>query len=502
MNAVVALCHFCEQHGPCVMFCCERGGIPIPVQSEAHLDPLIENSPSQEVTPGTSFTETIMSADLSKPSSRQSSMKKSLCQACKSLPDEHKGFVSYDKQAGEVFVSSQHPSNPNVFSKVRQACVRSLSCEVCQGKEGPILFGDENDGYVLSFTFFIKDSLARGFTRWYSIIVVMMDRIYLIQSWPFLVESIQKIIDHLQKSAISVYSLESADCSQRSARMKTSLSSKTVTPRSFLSSRSSHSNARALVELTGDQNLYSYLHASFTWIMRAGKLRWKETISHMPPTYEQIPEICQDTELTDQCFLSLRHMRETLQPPRFRAIIWHLLIGNQVIWFGHKPTVESAVRILKGIMPKDCAKYEEWSKVCAKNINVVGMPAFTQANKPWTKDYITIEVVQKRPGRFIDANNIEMKLTSTCTIPEKGPSLLEKLEVALSNENLSDEVVQQCLLCLKQEWINKTKILHKFFVDKRNKEDTTHLLQECLQCNDDDVKLMKYWLRGLSCEDD
>lgn len=34
-----------------------------------------------------------------------------------------------------------------------------------------------------------------------------------------------------------------------------------------------------------------------------------------------------------------------------------------------------------------------------------------------------------------------------------GPTLLNKLEVALCNENLSVDVVSHCLLCLKEEWM-------------------------------------------------
>ena len=44
-----------------------------------------------------------------------------------------------------------------------------------------------------------------------------------------------------------------------------------------------------------------------------------------------------------------------------------------------------------------------------------------------------------------------MASVSMCHLP--GPTLLNKLEVALSNENLSVEVVSHCLLCLKEEWM-------------------------------------------------
>jgi hypothetical protein len=46
-------------------------------------------------------------------------------------------------------------------------CIFSLSCEICPGREGPIFFGEDANGYVLSHTFFLKDSQARGLQRWY-----------------------------------------------------------------------------------------------------------------------------------------------------------------------------------------------------------------------------------------------------------------------------------------------------------------------------------------------
>lgn len=51
-------------------------------------------------------------------------------QGCRSLPASHPGFVSVDDETGIRFLSHQHPRQPQLFSVVRQACVRSLSCEV------------------------------------------------------------------------------------------------------------------------------------------------------------------------------------------------------------------------------------------------------------------------------------------------------------------------------------------------------------------------------------
>lgn len=39
-----------------------------------------------------------------------------------------------------------------------------------------------------------------------------------------------------------------------------------------------------------------------------------------------------------------------------------------------------------------------------------------------------------------------------------GPTLLNKIDLALANENLSVEVVSHCLLCLKEEWMKLVKV--------------------------------------------
>ncbi|KAL0172441.1 hypothetical protein M9458_032752, partial [Cirrhinus mrigala] len=185
MNALVALCHFCELHGPRTLFCTEAVHPPSP-------------SPPQ---PGSAIPcDRDREADregegLTMRANSSATQRADMCEGCRSLP-------AVDSETGIRYLSHQHPRQPQLFSVVRQACVRSLSCEVCPGREGPIFFGDEQHGFVFSHTFFIKDSLARGFQRWYSIVVVAMDRIYLINSWPFLLRHLRLTIQSLQNTAL------------------------------------------------------------------------------------------------------------------------------------------------------------------------------------------------------------------------------------------------------------------------------------------------------------
>lgn len=64
-------------------------------------------------------------------------------QGCRSLAVGHPGYLSHDKETSIKYVSHQHPSHPQLFSIVRQACVRSLSCEVGTAVwEGVAVLGD------------------------------------------------------------------------------------------------------------------------------------------------------------------------------------------------------------------------------------------------------------------------------------------------------------------------------------------------------------------------
>ena len=50
-----------------------------------------------------------------------------LAQGCKSVKT---GYVSHDEDAHLSYISTQQPHIPQIFTRMRQACIRSLSCEV------------------------------------------------------------------------------------------------------------------------------------------------------------------------------------------------------------------------------------------------------------------------------------------------------------------------------------------------------------------------------------
>ncbi|NXC52343.1 FLCN protein, partial [Aleadryas rufinucha] len=560
MNAIVALCHFCELHGPRTLFCTEVLHSPLP-QGAGSGDISGQNEQAEEEEGGIQMSSRIRShspaegasADSSSPGPKKSDM----CEAsgCRSLAGGHPGYVSHDKETSIKYVSHQHPNHPQLFSIVRQACVRSLSCEVCPGREGPIFFGDEQHGFVFSHTFFIKDSLARGFQRWYSIITIMMDRIYLINSWPFLLGKIRGIIDELQGKALKVFEAEQFGCPQRAQRMNTAF-----TP--FLHQRNGNA-ARSLTSLTNDENLWACLHTSFAWLLKACGSRLTEKLLEGAPTEDTLvqmekladlkeesegwdgseeeekpssqPDVVEgqelsksspETSLMPDCnswnvahrrlsvFRSLRHMRQVLGASAFRMLAWHVLMGNQVIWKARDmDLVQSAFDVLRTMLPIGCVRiipysdqYEE-----AYRCNFLGLSPHVQIPPHILSSEFAVLVEVRAatrsslyPTLFEDEqslNKYEFIVTSGSPVAADrvGPTILNKIEAALTNQNLSVDVVDQCLVCLKEEWMNKVKVLFKFTkVDSRPKEDTQKLLSILGAAEEDNVKLLKFWMTGLS----
>uniref|UniRef100_A0A2K5YLT3 Folliculin n=1 Tax=Mandrillus leucophaeus TaxID=9568 RepID=A0A2K5YLT3_MANLE len=494
MNAIVALCHFCELHGPRTLFCTEVLHAPLP-QGAGNEDSPGQGEQAEEEEGGIQMSSRMRAHSPAEGASVESSSpgpkKSDMCEGCRSLAAGHPGYISHDKETSIKYVSHQHPSHPQLFSIVRQACVRSLSCEVCPGREGPIFFGDEQHGFVFSHTFFIKDSLARGFQRWYSIITIMMDRIYLINSWPFLLGKVRGIIDELQGKALKVFEAEQFGCPQRAQRMNTAF-----TP--FLHQRNGNA-ARSLTSLTSDDNLWACLHTSFAWLLKACGSRLTEKLLEGAPTEDTLVQM---------------EKLAVLGAPSFRMLAWHVLMGNQVIWkSGDVDLVQSAFEVLRTMLPVGCVRIIPYSSQYeeAYRCNFLGLSPHVQIPPHVLSSEFAVIVEVHAAARSTlhpvgceddqSLSKYEFVVTSGSPVAADrvGPTILNKIEAALTNQNLSVDVVDQCLVCLKEEWMNKVKVLFKFTkVDSRPKEDTQKLLSILGASEEDNVKLLKFWMTGLS----
>lgn len=87
------------------------------------------------------------------------------------------------------------------------------------GKEGGLMyFGDSQRGHVITSTFYLADSQARGFIRKYCLLVLLRDKVHLLNNWPHLTKHFKTIADYLKENALKINSQEQLTCSQKAAR--------------------------------------------------------------------------------------------------------------------------------------------------------------------------------------------------------------------------------------------------------------------------------------------
>ncbi|XP_030840065.1 folliculin [Strongylocentrotus purpuratus] len=545
MNAVIALCHFCEIHGPRVLFCTQAHHAAEP---QHVLDSKGEEYPSTfghhfHKRPRSSTNESLssVSSDLTTCSSASSTEH---CEACRSFQPGQPGFISNDHEAKISYISSQNPEHPELFTIIRQACIRSLSCENCQGREGPIFFGEDYYGYTLSYMFIIKDTQARGLQRGYSIIVVMMDKIYLLNSWPFLVKHMKSLIDELKSKSNKVYEQEQTQRNQRAERLH----------REFLSPGDFYRGGvnkpfRALVVLTGDANLFKYLHMRFSWILKAGGNRITEKVLEGPPLEEAVD--LDDEEVTEEGFIkvstkpavpsspenpsqseghqsedelegdegpvfsSLQHLRAVLGSLNFHDVAYNVLIGNQLIARADcKSTLKSLFKVLKVILPAGCCRIISHSPTyqASWKCNFLGLSTGTELPEHLitSEVYLLLDVIspvnlKQDSNRVVSRTAGPFKghgisITSSSVVPDKVPTILSRIVTTLNNSDLTPEIVVTVLTTLKEEWMNKVKLLFKFTRAGSHTDEDTEKLLKILQAKVEDKPLLRFWITALSSQ--
>ncbi|CAI2736708.1 unnamed protein product [Schistosoma spindalis] len=363
MDAIVVLCHFCEQHGPSVIMCTQSFK-----QSQSNLSVNVPdvttataNNSNKDVNtyPRKLSNHALQSSDdaiftgidappipLPSSSSRFSVMSSNVtqqqqqshpaCKACSSiLLRDELGIISYDHSANLSYISTHFPKDADLSTYVRNACLRSLSSEVCPGQVGAFYFGDEINGHVLSYNFPLNDSRARGNQSRFSILVLSWDKIYLLNLWSFLISNISRMVSRLRLAANRVYNDETSDnttaavvntmthsnpqkpiaplrrCATPPASLAPNLYKQAIAAgnavtagyglysnatlgRETKQKRATDSDMRSLADLTKDDQIFYRLHAWFTWLLRAGGRRWSIVPPAIAPPVDEDSIVAQE----------------------------------------------------------------------------------------------------------------------------------------------------------------------------------------------------------------
>lgn len=531
MNCVIALCHFCDTHGPRNVLCTQA----------INRD---EDKMLREAVFTTVDKEADQMEELNLPLSQ--GYKASRCKSCQSLGDDS-CLVSYDDQTEIYYISSESPRNTSVYHLVRTACLRSLYNEQTQGRGGSILFGHDN--YMIGCsTFYLKDIQARGQTRLYSIQLILHDKFMSTTSWSYVIDQFDRIADQLTECTELVFEEEAA-----------TLLSLSVRPYSYAVVSNSASR-RSIADITALPDIATRLHSWFTWILRSlpqlttenvfeGQLtedqaytlealeeqvgESDETLMSVSPNYRtnQSSKYSVDQSVSDEnhCDISMLAHEEALQDNmiewlqqlrfllkkiginKFRLLVYHLIIGNQIVVRCDYPqTAELIVRSLEMLLPKGCCNTLHYSndRVESFRANLLAIPLRSSQTKrrsivgPSEDLYFFLDVYVK--GSFRRRNfkplNYSAKVRANVHSPIQVPKVVLRYVDLIDSAQIPTKAALSQLQLIKQEWMIKSKIYFAYGRFECYANFSNNELYRCLDVDDVDLPVLRFWQKGISMQ--
>ena len=182
-----------------------------------------------------------------------------------------------------TYISTSSPVDPASYSIVRNATVRTLSCELLPRgmTAGELSFGDPVNGYTIAYKFRLPDQHARGGYRQYALLALASNERRACQATTLVWTRFQHIAADVMartEQAIQVAkgSVEDINEDSSSSLMPVSsfLTARMTDPDGFPRKISGvRPKARYLSEMVGDEKFFAELHLHFIGLLR--DLRWR-----------------------------------------------------------------------------------------------------------------------------------------------------------------------------------------------------------------------------------
>lgn len=201
-----------------------------------------------------------------------------------------------------AYVSVRAPSDPELYSMLKRAAVRSLSCEVFPGREGLVWFG-ERGCLALSYAFRLRDSRSRGGTRWYSLMLLAGELGRLLLAHEPLLHAVRAYVSELQQCANVTFEREDKEKDKEKA----------APPHSNAALRrrmmpGSAASLRPLEDLVNVHDLYTTLHLRAALLLRyvanLGRLQRAAPLLVASRDGDEQPDNIPDIELQRYVFSS------------------------------------------------------------------------------------------------------------------------------------------------------------------------------------------------------
>ncbi|CDG24097.1 Folliculin [Caenorhabditis elegans] len=386
MQAVIALCHFCENHGPRVVMTCQpmrdvddKGAS---CTASTSLGPSTSSSPPGIIVPLIKFdgecvvkektnTEDGTSYPHYGNCTKFTIDTEDRCSACSSFRNGP-CLLSNDHQTKTSYISSEVALQDRVYERVKNACLRSLSCEVsaaskknpvqppppplsrsttprkihpyviheeplhgtrippsstvlqepiedgafeqpaAEEADGYVIFGDTDNGFCFAYIFRLADAKARGFYRLFSLIVVSNDLTFLTNNFEYFKTTLGGIKNDLQKLAQDVFSRE-IDTGEKLSEddiHKPEFQKLVGKMPSWYRRKIAIDTDRNLTVVTANNDIWVQLHRHMMWTLRSPTLACLDQVMEGKPTQDMM--VLLELEESQIVELELRHPNQHL----------------------------------------------------------------------------------------------------------------------------------------------------------------------------------------------
>lgn len=182
----------------------------------------------------------------------------------------HKHTLSY--------ISTSTPTDPNTYSIIRRAAIRTLSGEqLPRGQTaGELFFGTPLDGWTIAYKFRLSDPYARGGYRKYALVALASSETRGYQVMTFIWEHFRRIAGNIiARTAQKIKENEGErgdhedDRQEHRIPVSSFLTGRTTDPDGYPRQYgTARMRARGLTEMVGDDKFFAELHLEFVGMLR------------------------------------------------------------------------------------------------------------------------------------------------------------------------------------------------------------------------------------------
>lgn len=465
----------------------------------------------------TTTTTTIPASTTTGHQDEQPTSSSSNCIACNSV-SEGRGFFSHDTAGTSYSISTRYPE-PTVYSRIRRACVRSLSCEQCIGREGSVVFEEDNTS-TFAYLFKLSDAKARGYQRFYSLLFILPNLPQLLTAHPYLEASFRVIVADLKNRSEQLFLKEQA--AQQTRNPGSAFYPSGVGLQNFRRRIGMHT-LRNLTEIVGLPDLYKRLHAQFSQVLfgcysllnekslnfNVGVVAFPRQVSHHSKNKDKHAaftaflarqqESTDPETLNDQVTEVFEILMEDLGQDGMLRLIYQTIIGNQIIVRGAPP--EQTALILKAcsfLIPECCRVIVPSSECYCQSwqCNLLGLAAHVQL--PVDTDFTSLLILD-----YSAASQRFEFCTTPCLAVHCTPALArttlgdEALRIIMQT-GLSPHFRRIALQIKVEEWVNKAKLFIKLAKSIQDENDAKlGQFNRIFSLTKADTKVLRFFSTGM-----